>query len=396
VNIPRTFADRALIVGADTWSSGEALARVAAEARRRGLNQLWLDDVPLEEGGAVAPERIAAAIAAGRSAGLPVFAVVRLLRAPEASPDEERDRNLLGETATVQAARLRADTPKGRLPPWLGLETQRWDWRRVGAPSDAAALARQLRTLAATPGLDGLALRDTAAPGYTDPGDRGDAGFRSGAPEFGYTPDLRLAFLRQEGFDPVDLLSIPNPVGSVRMELPFFPRIEFSSPPATGFGVRPGDSPLSRRWDALRYRANLGVLEAVFNALQGGAAGVARPRTVLIASRTDGGNLDILDWYGSWDKANALPHRRNRFDFGKPKPQAARSFSRRTLAYYPGVRDAIDPDVMPGVTARQLAAFLGSALEADKGPWDGFVLDLSEAADEGTTLALLGALAEVA
>ncbi|MBB6053075.1 hypothetical protein [Armatimonas rosea] len=137
--------------------------RAVQAAKAQGFAALWvqvgLGDTAL----------LAAAVKAGQAAQLPVHALVRPLRAPQ------------GTDTTVEAKRsplyLRPDA----------LETQ-------------AAVLPRLRTLAATPGLAGLALTDLYPTGYQ----RGTADWKE---LLGYSENLRLACLRQQGPDPVDLTS---------------------------------------------------------------------------------------------------------------------------------------------------------------------------------------------
>lgn len=137
--------------------------RAVQAAKAQGFAALWvqvgLGDTAL----------LAAAVKAGQAAQLPIHALVSPLRAPQ------------GTDTTVEAKRsplyLRPDA----------LETQ-------------AAVLPRLRTLAATPGLAGLALTDLYPTGYQ----RTPADWKE---LLGYSENLRLACLRQQGPDPVDLTS---------------------------------------------------------------------------------------------------------------------------------------------------------------------------------------------
>jgi hypothetical protein len=225
----------ALMLRLSAGKTGALLVRVrnadeaktaVALARRLGFTQLWCFGAGMEESGGSA---LAAAVAAGRDARppLPVFAVVSLLKrdgndhandhAAEKAPtppgeaaaaraDDDRDRNLLGETS-AELARRRSASPFGRTNGYAQgalnyLLDPPGDFLRFDTPALAQTRAKQVRDLAATPGLAGLVLRHTVAPGYSVFGDDdwyyglGEAG------DFGYTLPLRLAFLRQEGYDP--------------------------------------------------------------------------------------------------------------------------------------------------------------------------------------------------
>jgi hypothetical protein len=88
VKLPPSMATRALCVAADPAHPGH-LADAAREARRRGLNQLWVD---IGAGDAEGQRLLAAAIAAAKTeSDLPVFGVVRLLQ--QARGPRRRDRD---------------------------------------------------------------------------------------------------------------------------------------------------------------------------------------------------------------------------------------------------------------------------------------------------------------
>jgi len=110
---------------------------------------------------------LAAAIAAGKEEGLAIHAVVRPLRAKGAM-----EQTVEGKRSAVY------------LRPEL-LESQ-------------AAVLPKLKALAATPGLAGLVLSDLVPTGYLSDG-------TDWKEILGYSEALRLACLRKDGPDPVDL-----------------------------------------------------------------------------------------------------------------------------------------------------------------------------------------------
>ena len=78
--------------------------------------------------------------------------------------------------------------------------TQPYAYGRTMLDLDRATrdvLGRQLTALAQTSGLAGLALCDYLPPGYA----------RNATMEMGYTPRRRIAFIRQEKLDPLDISS---------------------------------------------------------------------------------------------------------------------------------------------------------------------------------------------
>ncbi len=143
----------------------ESEARLAvATAKEKGFTALWvhvgLDDALL----------LKTAIEAGEAEGLPVYALVRPLRTTESTAAPE---------LTVEGK---------RSPLYL----------RPDAPESRAAILPRLKQLAATPGLAGLVLTDIYPTGYQRDGATWDA-------TLGYSEAMRLACLRQQGADPVDL-----------------------------------------------------------------------------------------------------------------------------------------------------------------------------------------------
>jgi hypothetical protein len=240
LTIPPDYKVRALLVA--PRNTDEA-ARAITAAKKFGFNQVWLDIPP-----ALPKELLSAAIAKGKENGISVGAVVRLLRSASADDTTDKagdanplpiDRNLLGETTREYAAR-RATAPftaspftAMSLPPKQESERllARGDWLLPDSPSFQATTVSRVAAIAETPGLAGIVLRDTAAPGYdgtpmvVSPFDS-----RDGAEQMGYTETMRLAFLRESGIDPIDL----SPLQQGRLNLPFggsyAPFLEFQLP----------------------------------------------------------------------------------------------------------------------------------------------------------------------
>ena len=142
----------------------ESEARLAvATAKEKGFTALWahvgLDNTSI----------LKVAIEAGESEGLPVYALVRPLRTTTSTNTEL---TVEGKHSSIY---LRPDAPESR-----------------------AAILPPLKKLAATPGLAGLILTDLYPTGYQRDGATWDT-------TLGYSESLRLACLRQQGADPVDL-----------------------------------------------------------------------------------------------------------------------------------------------------------------------------------------------
>ena len=155
---PKVSPPRTLAVAIQ--SESEAQLAVTA-AKNQGFTALWVQ-VGLDDAGL-----LAAAVAAGKAEGLPVHALVRPLCAP------------MGTETTVETK---------RSPIYL----------RPDALESQAAVLPRLKALAATPGLAGLVLTDLYPTGYQ----RDGANWKE---LLGYSESMRLACLRQQGADPVDL-----------------------------------------------------------------------------------------------------------------------------------------------------------------------------------------------
>lgn len=333
--------------------------RVVAEAAKRGVSQVWLllPDAPATR------TILDAAIAAGATARVGIVAVTSLLTRGKPDAAEEND---------IAAASLDLDIQgrPGREPAWLRLDT----------PEARAAITDRLARLVATPGLAGLVLENTAAPGYANPVvDQEHDRFNAllGASGYGFTPEMRLRFLRAESADPVDFLAYGN-VGSVSLDLPFFG-------PEQSRGLVPlnesGPKPPAQRWTILRHEVNTAFLRGLFGALR--KAAPALP--LFLAER---GEMGEAQWYGLWERADAAPPRfapwfgPGGFDKGGqawPSTQARRCFSSRNL-----VRSALP------VGEKKMHPASGKYLPDTAKDWNGIVFDLRHlSADE--VIALLGA-----
>ena len=155
---PKVSPPRTLAVAIQSESEAQL---AVTTAKNQGFTALWVQ-VGLDDAGL-----LAATVAAGKAEGLPVHALVRPLRAP------------MGTETTVETK---------RSPIYL----------RPDALESQAAVLPRLKALAATPGLAGLVLTDLYPTGYQ----RDGANWKE---LLGYSENLRLACLRQQGADPVDL-----------------------------------------------------------------------------------------------------------------------------------------------------------------------------------------------
>lgn len=395
----------------------EARAAVVL-ARRLGFTQLWvgMGDVAAPNG----RQTLETAVAAGRDLRppLPVFAAVSLLKRrastaaaanqvsrPDAAQDvdgnetgdeDDRDRNRLGETSTA-LARRRDQSALARTNGYARgaidhlLDPANGDFLRFDTPAFAQARKNNVLAIAAIPGLAGLALRHTQAPGYPDEDDHESRGWYFGLGEsgdFGHSAAWRVAFLRREGYDPVDL-SFGGPL-QIRHEvaLPFFPdkgvpTRNISPPPAGTILPRPEPTP-AERWQTFRREANARLLSALFKQLR-----AERPNLPLLVAEGSGSALIGVRYWDSWDKADALPRAEQiRAPDGTESERNPRALSRRVLSNL----------VVPAnVSADDFAHWAGSVNNrlGEQGALapDGAVLDLSRLENKRASVLLAGAFA---
>lgn len=408
VVFPAHMAARILYVAPATPAEARTAARAA---RARGLTHLWVN-VPGDE--PAGKTLLTAAVQAGRAEGLLVFGVVPLLRrpllaaAPAVSPEEDAapvasedaavpadassplprsgsddvslDLTVQGETGAAWSRR------RFRLPdaqePWtrVPLIHTAGDWLRPDAPATFERVKTRLLDLSATPGLTGLVLTGTAAPGYADPGQPNRGGYWTPGDErdFGYTPANRFAFLRQESIDPIDLVGSSSYAGNADLNLPFFSENAFQPRYVEVDGQwmpEPGAQSPVQKWQAFRYQQNVALLTRLHETVR-----AARPNlAVLVRSRPEGA-FGPEGWFGTWDKPAALPQLTNP-DFGPSGAvkiaQAARTFSRRVFLGAPFL-DFSAPGAA-GMDAQKIyAGTLGYLIKRHKAAgWDGIVFDLS-------------------
>jgi hypothetical protein len=187
-----------------------AEAKTAAEfAKRRGFGELWLETESAD------------ALRAGMEGGLPVRLALRPWRTAKASG--EVDQTLLGDTGPALAKRSAAsggwqsylqNVPEARLTA---------DHRLVPGSAAQRAAWEAYERLMKTPGLAGSVLLDPVSMGYQT----SRVGSVAMAREFqemigfGYSPSLRLRFLREKGIDPIDTAS-PLPSLTANLQQPFF------------------------------------------------------------------------------------------------------------------------------------------------------------------------------
>lgn len=357
--LPPGMTPRALIVAPSLQpASADTLERatlIAASARRHGLNQLW---VKVAEGKAE-QKTLANYIAAGKKNGLAVVAVLRLMRRnrddkqPNALSGDIWDRNLSGESVSASATR------NGR--------TYQGDWLCSDAAASRAALEERLRDIAVLPGLSGIALEDTVPPGYQSAGAQADPFADFDSEDYGYTPSMRLAFLRRNGSDPIDLAVRTNRHLSADLSLPFFSdaMFVFHFDEETFLGKQQGGPTLLQNWDTFRFHVNRDMLATLYAFAQS-----QFPRLPLWVRHTpmaDG-------WWGHWNKPDPFAAAPPTFADDTAE-QAARVAARPVLMNFPYAGSFVSDATPTG--PQNFAFWVKQRLKTRKPGWDGLVLDLS-------------------
>ncbi len=321
---------------------------LVAAMKKLGLNQLWL---PVMPSGSLAA--LSQAIQATKGTGIAVYAVVDLLARPRGLPADAADLTLLGQTsAQAQAALTERESLAGPSPYMSASRPPVLDG--VAVSPFSAAVGKELlaltHTLATTPGVAGLVWRATATPGYGE-GDGADTGrdFLS----LGYTPPARLAFLRKEHVDPVDLL--PAGAGG---------RADTSLP---GFDDAALENTLETKWDRFRADADRSLLWSLFQ--QVATDGKALPSKPLLLVQQRGPRPPTVTWYGSWAALDApLPTFRPSTGIPVAEKVQARAQSKLTVVDL--------PVPVPLTEAAILRRWAGPLQSIGKNhSWDGFVLD---------------------
>ena len=346
---------RAVVASPRTVPEVDALV---ASMKTVGLNHLWLD-VFSEGHSHLDPDILTEALARTKGTGIVVFPTLDLLCWGKDAPAGAADLTSMGETSAQAAAwqqRYQGIVNQNMTPEEADKQPAPTDLS-VFPFSDAvqATLTALVRRLAGTAGVGALVLRETVTPGYERP-----AGSHSGGGEddLGYTAPLRLALLRKDHVDPLDLASDFG-VEGVTLDTSL-PEFEYDEAMQT---VGPGTTGTVRSdWDALRSGADAAFLRGLLAAAQE-TAGHRMP--FLVKQRRtiwQGG------WYGLWDDPRRplpeLPEDKANGGGGPDTSYAAFAHTQcRTDLYELNVWEAQSKDGFAG------------ALQQMKPGWDGFVLD---------------------
>lgn len=299
-----------------------------AAMKTLGLTQMWLDifsdghayipGSPLSKlSKAVQPgERdiLAEAIAKGHENGIAVYAMMDLFYWGSNPAEGLADLNIFGQTSSQEQALW--DQRNSFLPP--GQHPQEYFMTGVivpvfpgvaVAPTNSQVendLIRVARLAAAHPGLAGIVLRDTDPPGY-DLGANYNNSSQSPDLELGFVPSARLAFIRQDQIDPIDLYPSGHWMGIADTNLPYFNDDNGWTDQLTTKG--------EEDWSQFRRKADLALLRQIALAAFPANPASAANFMVIVKQRRHGptvsfGPDDISygnGWYGSWDRLSADP-----------------------------------------------------------------------------------------
>lgn len=298
--------------------------------QKLGLNELWLgvfsSGTARIPGTSLSPSKpfdgpdiLMEALKLGQAAHIAVYADMNLLTWGTRPPAALVDLNIRGETTTEAALRKYTDFPdrqfdySGKPFPFADPGVD------VNPLATRQRLADVVHTLAATPGLAGFVWHGAT------PDD-----------DLGYTPAMRLLFLRAHEADPVD--NSPTPFVRADLSLP-----AFDDPAVT--------SALSGQWDAFRAAETNSVLSALLHAATSQAA-----LPIFGEQSTDNGRAFVLAQT-------------------EPDPPTAPA-SRGQSPVAPAQKSAVlrDVEIKDAADTDTLSRLLSSSAASP----DGFVLDFSD------------------
>jgi len=351
----------------------QELDSVIAAMPDADLNELWLvvpdpgdpassgkSDPPSPDARALVTE----ALAKAGPARIRVLPVLELFSWGQAAPPDALDYTLSGETSAQFMRQLNLDFERSHPASTSG-PYPRQDIVSPFAPRVGASLLSLLKDVI-QPGVSGTVWRETTVPGYAPPetiyGDgtvRYDDPIpfpRPGNPDYGYTTEARLRFLRQAHVDPIDIG--PDPFGEMNLSLPFF------HPDLKRFQT------LMSAWYKLRTDTAFSLLQRLYaTAQQTAAANTPVPFAGLPIIVSAG---EYTPQYGSWDDPRRPPPARSYMGAGSlvATAGAARKDSRITF-YQVGATELDYPGPLSTRLSGQPPAGPGGA------GWDGVVFDFS-------------------
>jgi hypothetical protein len=306
------------------------LRELLTAAKAAGFTEVWLH-VMLDD--RTAQARLTDAVGTGKKIGIPIGAAISLLK--QGGMPGPEDVNILQETGTEHARRK----PGGNdlLAGWTTLD-----------PDQAIRL---LLPLTRVPGLSALALRATAAPGWA--GDPGGGDGLAEAAHLGYGVPVRLACIRDQGFDPLDVIWSYNLLryrAPTQLSLPYFP------------DAGAGDDALWPKLAEFRLRWNRQDMARIYEALHR-----ATPELPLyLDDRASAYCNPNTRWYGRWDISEKVPVNPIYFDASQASAVASTASSEPLLSRKGWYGNPVDLALALGRTAQQASQ-----------PWRGLTLDLT-------------------
>ena len=335
---------RAILASPRTVSEVQSLV---ATMKKLGLNQLWL---PITPTGDLA--LLSQAVQATRGTDIGIYAVVDLLARSRGVAMDAADLTLLGQTNIQSQDALAQRQALAGLPSNSSGTLN--EAQQVAVSPFSTAVSRELltlmHTLATTPGVAGLVWRASAMAGY-DEGNATDLDrdFTS----LGYTPPARLAFLRKEHVDPVDLFPA-SARGLADTTLP-------------NFDDSVMEQILEKKWHQFRADADESLLQSLFQQVAADRAASALKPALFVQQRGD--HPPHFTWYGSWS-GSGTPLPIFRLSSGSPSSEKvqARAQSKVIVINLP-LQDLLAEEAV----LRQWSVSFRNI--GKNHSWDGFVLD---------------------
>ena len=332
------------------------------EAKSRGFSEIWIHQTRGKtDADNLAP--LKAAIAAGKNAGVKVVVETPLLRETGLVAD---DFNILGETPTQFVSRHIAEQEQagesGDSLRGTRYSYQQWDGWIAPTEKTRAEIVERIAKIAAVPGLAGMAFSAVSPPGYVTDSTYLNADIFPY--EYGYLPEWRLAFLRQEGFDPVDLTRSRQRSYS----LPFFSEsvVEDNTKLNADQRLIPepdGPSALTK-WRLFREKRSFALLRDVFK-----AARAAQPDLPLYQSDRMSEVTQSAPFFDSLETPDKIV-RPSYFD---RNPQETALRVRRVVGVASG-------EPLSGIPPDGFFSFFTSEKARNNQGWAGVVIDMTEIA----------------
>lgn len=239
---------------------------VADLAVRKGIPELWVETDALPT--------LRATIDAARSDHLQIRLMVHPWSLPSSQKLKDPDRTILGEAADRMTERVRqaSSWDAGRRSgSWIG------DWEEPSmSPTDGGLRERwqKIFELAKSPGLSGVVLIGSTPSGYDGrrPGRIGQItpSMRESV-DFGYSTEERVAFLRANGVDPIDIPFSGTPIRA-DIRQPFFPDSALDAgqrPRDSQDAAQPENGAIQEIWAKFRSELNRRSIQELLDLLDG-------------------------------------------------------------------------------------------------------------------------------